>query len=168
MMFLQKNNGDRSDTWITPPWIIEKIGRSTLDPCGYRDGAIVDTADHYFSLDQGQDGLKEEWFGSVYVNPPYTETDKWLKKGIKYFNESGNSVIFCLPCRTCTKWYQENVKQATGILFFDKKIHFLDANGYDRGGASFPVCLVAYGLPGWERVRRIAGMAVLLDHSNVD
>jgi hypothetical protein len=70
--------------------------------------------------------------------------------------------------RTCTKWCQENVKQATGILFFDKKIHFLDGNRYDRGGASFPVCLVAYGAPAFERIRKIDGMAVLLDHSNVD
>jgi hypothetical protein len=163
MMFLQTTHSERSDTWVTPQWIIDKIGLSTLDPCGYRDGALVATAEHYFSLDQGHDGLSEEWFGSVYVNPPYTETDKWLNRAIEYFNATGNSVIFCLPCRTSNKWFQKYIKHATGIVFLDRRIHFLDANGKDRGGAAFPVCLVAYGLEAWERVKRVGSLAVLVD-----
>jgi phage N-6-adenine-methyltransferase len=167
MMFLQNARNERSDTWLTPQWIIDKIGLSTLDPCGYCDGAFVRTAENYFSLDQGRDGLAEEWFGSVYVNPPYTQTDKWLKRAIEYFRATGNSVIFCLPCRTSNKWFQENVKHATGILFFDKRLHFLDSNGTDRGGAAFPACLVAYGMEAWERVKRVGGLAVLVERESL-
>lgn len=41
-----------TDVWITPQWIIDKIGVSTLDPCGFlkEDGnPIVQTALNYFT-----------------------------------------------------------------------------------------------------------------------
>jgi hypothetical protein len=167
MMFLPNTYSERSETWVTPQWIIDKIGLSTLDPCGFRDGALSQTAEHYFSLDQGHDGLIEEWFGSVYVNPPYADTGKWLKKGVEYFHRTGNELIFCLPCRTYNKWFQEEVKQATGIVFLNGRTHFLDANGKDRGGASFPVCLVAFGLDALDRVKRAGGLAVRIDRESV-
>jgi hypothetical protein len=53
-------------------------------------------------------------------------------------------------------------------VFFERKLHFLDAEGFDRGGASFPSCLVAFGFPAYERIRKIKGITVLLDVENDD
>jgi hypothetical protein len=161
MQFVPKRT-ERSDTWITPKWIIDIIGLSDLDPCAYKNGALVKTAHESFTLDDGDDGLCLNWFGTIYCNPPFSEPEKWLIKGIEYYERTDQQVIFCLPCRTCSQWFSR-VKKATGIVFFDRKIHFLDADGYDRGGASFPVCLVAFGFKAYERIRKISGIHVLLD-----
>jgi hypothetical protein len=62
-----------TDTWLTPQWIIDSIGMSDLDPCGYAPNGkpFVVTAKNFYDLEHaGQDGLELPWAGSIYCNPP--------------------------------------------------------------------------------------------------
>ena len=70
---------DRSkDEWLTPPAIIAALGEFDLDPCS----PVIrpwDTAKTHFDIHA--DGLKQPWFGRVWMNPPYgDETFIWMKK----------------------------------------------------------------------------------------
>jgi hypothetical protein len=150
-----------SDTWITPSWIIEKMGIFDLDPCGYlQDGVnpIVKTADNYFT--ESDNGLNKEWFGNVFVNFPYSQSREWLNKcKYEYLNnkEVKSIVVLCFV-RSETKAWQENVKYATGINLINKRVKFLNYLGEERGNGNAPSCLIAFGENAFERIKNIDGI----------
>lgn len=114
----------KSDVWLTPPDIIQSLGLFDLDPCcplkmPWR------TATQSFSLPL-TNGLEEDWFGRVWLNPPYSkEASQWLKKLAAHGN--GIALIFA---RTETKWFHDYVwRKAHGILFIHGRLHFHTEDG---------------------------------------
>lgn len=50
------------------------------------------------------DGLKQEWTGVCWCNPPYgRQIGKWVEKAVK----SSATVVMLLPARTDTKWFHD-------------------------------------------------------------
>jgi len=75
---------DPSDknSWPTPLFLflmVHAIFRFTLDPCCLRCSALCD---YYFI--KARSGLKNFWFGRVFMNPPYgrEEIGLWLNKAL--------------------------------------------------------------------------------------
>ena len=65
-----------TDQWYTPIEIIERVklvfgGTIDLDPASCEEANKTVGALHYF--DEQQDGLKQQWFGNVFCNPPYSK-----------------------------------------------------------------------------------------------
>lgn len=153
-----------SDTWITPQWIIDKIGISDLDPCGYLPNGkpIVETAKNYFT--EEDDGLTKSWqikdlYTSVFVNFPYSESRKWLSAcKDEYVKGRVTDIIVLCFVRSETKAWQENVPYATGINFINKRIKFLDSNGVERGNGNAPSCLIAFGENAFKRIQNVDGI----------
>ena len=81
--------GDTKDDWYTPSSIIEPARRILwsidLDPASCALANEVVKAKKYFTIDD--DGLSQDWFGNVWCNPPYSDTDRWVKKALKEFRE---------------------------------------------------------------------------------
>jgi hypothetical protein len=71
--------GVTTDSWITPDWLIQKLGPFDLDPC-----ACVPQpwpcAERQFTADD--DGLMRSWGAAfVYCNPPYgKQLGAWLNR----------------------------------------------------------------------------------------
>lgn len=148
-----------SDVWLTPPWIIDLIGISDLDPCGWLpDGEkpIVQTAHHYFT--EKDNGLEQDWFGSVFVNFPYSDAKNWMKKVNEYYVQTLNPVIVLCFVRSETQWFQEHVRCATGINLIRKRISFLNAQGEQKTNGNAPSCLIAYGESAFERIQHVPGL----------
>ena len=153
----------KTDTWITPKWIIDKIGVSDLDPCGFlKDGVeIVKTADNYYT--EKDNGLIQDWFkyDSVFVNFPYSDSRSWLKKCSEEFlkkKASSNIIVLCFV-RCETQSWQNYVKNyATGINLINKRISFLDSNGIKKTNGNAPSCLIAYGDKAFERIKNVDGI----------
>lgn len=129
-----------TDTWLTPPGIIDALGPFDTDPCcppqmPWRTAASM--------IHQPDDGLAATWTGSVWLNPPYgPETGKWLARLADHGN--GIALIFA---RTETRDFHEHVwRRATSLLFLAGRLHFHDAAGTRaRANAGAPSVLVAYG-----------------------
>lgn len=68
---------DGTDTWFTPPEILRVLGRFELDPCTIANPPWGTAAKHY---DRGDDGLKKQWAGRVWLNPPYSQLKAWLAR----------------------------------------------------------------------------------------
>ena len=67
------------------------------------------------------DGLKKEWFGRVWLNPPYGKyTPFWIRRMIKHNN--GIALVFS---RTDTAWCQEAMRSASAMLFISGRIEFV-------------------------------------------
>lgn len=130
----------QKDEWLTPPDLLYKLGTFDLDPCSPIKRPWV-TAKNHYTIEF--DGLKNEWYGRVWLNPPYGQnTGKWLEKLAEHGN--GIALIFA---RTETRMFFENVwKKATAVLFIKGRLHFHHVNG-DRakGNAGAPSVLIAYG-----------------------
>lgn len=154
-------NGPKTltDTWITPKWIIDAIGISELDPCGFitdNGRPLVETAKHYFT--EMDDGLNKEWFGDVFVNFPYSQSKAWMAK----MHEYNNGIVLCFA-RTETQAWQQNVKNATGVNFINKRISFLTATGEEKGNGNAPSALIAWGEKNYERIKKIDGIFCRID-----
>ena len=131
----------KNDEWLTPPEILRKLGAFDLDPCSPVDRPWETAGRHYTILD---DGLKQDWSGRVWLNPPYgLEAAKWLRRLVDHGN--GIALIFA---RTETEMFFEHVwNAATALLFIKGRLYFHYVDGRRAAANSgAPSVLVAYGL----------------------
>lgn len=129
-----------SDTWLTPPEIIEALGPFDLDPCCPPVMPWL-TAGRHFTV--REDGLQQPWAGRVWLNPPYSrDAVHWLRKLAKH----GDGIALTFA-RTETAWFFETIwRAATACLFLEGRIHFHYADGSRAAAnAGAPSVLVAYG-----------------------
>jgi hypothetical protein len=102
--------------------------------------AMVPAEHHYTS-----DGLEREWFGFVWLNPPYGRgvLPLWLEK----FARHGNGIAL-VPERTSTAWWQALASRADMILCVNSKIPFADLSGEQTNVIPIGSTLVAIGEKG--------------------
>lgn len=127
-----------SDSWITPRYLIDRLGPFDLDPCA----APVQPwpcARHAYTVD----GLTRPWFGRVWLNPPYgPQTGRWLER----LADHGNGIALTFA-RTETRMFHRFVfGRATALMFLEGRLHFYRPDGrrgeHNAGG---PSVLIAYG-----------------------
>lgn len=131
----------RSDTWLTPPEILGALGSFDLDPCT-PEVMPWQTARHRFTVQD--DGLAQDWFGRVWLNPPYgREAEAWLQKLVRH--GTGTALIFA---RTETAAFFKTVwNAASALLFLEGRLSFHHADGARATkNAGAPSVLIAYGL----------------------
>lgn len=139
----------KTETWLTPQWLLEPLGPFDLDPCASPDPRPWDTAAHHYTA-PAQDGLALPWWGRVWLNPPYGgAVGVWLRRLAQHAR--GTALIFA---RTETDAFFETIWQcADAALFLRGRLHFHYPDGRRakaNGGA--PSVLVAYGPEDAERL----------------
>jgi hypothetical protein len=132
-------NRGATDSWITPPHLVEPLGQFDLDPCECKPQPWKLAAAGYTIED---DGLRMPWAGRVWLNPPYSNAWEWLAKLATHGR--GTALIFA---RTETAGFVSHVwKRSTAILFLHGRLHFHHPDGTRAtGNSGGPSCLVAYG-----------------------
>lgn len=117
------------DRWQTPPWLYEGInerleGPISLDPC-----AGIDTQIGFanWSIQRGQDGLDREWYGTVFVNPPFSEKQQWVQKVIDEIPNT-ECIFLVTPDSTDVQswWHDGIVEHAEYVWFSDGRIDYID------------------------------------------
>lgn len=129
----------RKDEWFTPKPIIDSLGLFDLDPCTNSDRPWDTAKDHY---SPPANGLIAEWWGRVWLNPPWSETAIWVKR----LSEHGNGIAL-VASRTETKLWQNIIfPYATEILFMSGRMKFARLDGTNTKHA-VPVgtALIAFG-----------------------
>lgn len=133
---------DGGDEWLTPPYILEALGHFDLDPCAPEShNRPWPMADSHFTKED--DGLVQEWFGRVWLNPPYgRETHKWVRK----LAEHGNGIALIFARTETGTWFPWIWRKADALLFLDSRISFYRTDGArSSSNAGAPSTLVAYG-----------------------
>lgn len=151
-------NKDNHEEWLTPPYIIQALGKFDLDPCAPINRPWP-TADNHYTIEN--DGLKMPWAGRVWCNPPYgRETFKWLKK----LADQGNGIGLIFARTETAGFHNEVWNKADAVLFFRNRLNFHRVDGSRADRANAPSCLVAYGKNNIEAIRRsgLEGHLVLL------
>ncbi len=125
--------------WLTPPELVIQLGEFDLDPCSPINAPFLHAKNNFTISD---DGLSKDWFGRVYLNPPYGRgMELWLEK-LK-FHGNGIALIFA---RTETKCFFEHIwNDADAILFVKGRIRFYHISGVQAGTPGAPSVFIAYG-----------------------
>lgn len=137
-----------SDSWITPRHIVDALGQFDLDPCQCVPQPWPCAENFYTIYDNG---LDKDWYGRVWLNPPYSEATAWLARLSEHGR--GTALIFA---RTETEMFQRWVwQEATAILFLYGRLFFHHPTGERaKGNSGGPSALVAYGEEDAEALRR--------------
>lgn len=103
---------------ITPLWLIkwieEEYGRIDLDPATDEENWL-DIPNYFTKKD---DGLKQTWFGRVFVNPPYGRGLKeWVGKCYEEIKNT-NEIFLLIPSRTDTRYWHDFIMNHADIIYF--------------------------------------------------
>lgn len=129
-----------TDEWYTPKEIIEALGTFDLDPCA-PVFPLWQTATLMF--DKNTDGLKQDWKGRVWLNPPYSRP--LIELFVRKLAEHGNGIALLFN-RCDSKMFQDVIfKKATGIKFLRERIRFYRPDGTRGGHPGCGSVLVAFG-----------------------
>ena len=127
------------DTWETPQDFFDKINKEfnfDLDVCALDSSA---KCENYFTPEI--DGLKQDWKGVCWMNPPYgREISKWIKKASEEVVKHDSVVVALLPARTDTKWFHDYIYHQHVVRFIKGRLKF----GNAVNSAPFPSMLVIF------------------------
>lgn len=126
------NSGENE--WYSPARFIdaalETMGSIDCDPASSEIANQTVKAGKFFTKDN--DGLKQEWCGNVWMNPPYAQPlmGQFAEAVTSKF-ESGEIRQACVLVNnaTETEWFSRMASKASAICFPSSRVKFLDQNG---------------------------------------
>jgi len=126
-----------TDLWYTPQGFFDKynaIYNFTTDVCALPSNA---KCQNFYCPEQ--DGLKQEWKGNCWMNPPYGKVIKdWIKKAYES-SLNGATVVCLVPARTDTHWWHDYVIKGE-VEFIKGRLKF----GGSKNSAPFPSAVVVF------------------------
>lgn len=150
-----------TDSWITPRWLIDRLGPFDLDPCACSSQPWPCAARSYTESD---DGLLLPWDGFWFCNPPYGRSlSAWLNRCALNTEPGG---IACVFARTETAAFFSYVWPfASVLLFLRGRLTFyypdgtMPRNGANSGG---PTVLIGYGVEAERRLTRCVDLGAIV------
>lgn len=131
-----------SDEWYTPAYVFEALGVwFDLDVAAPVDGGPHVPAARWWSA--SHDGLRADWNGLVWMNPPFGGRNGLVPWLDKFFNH-GNGIALT-PDRTSAPWWQDANHKADATLFIAGKVKFIRPDGSEGKSPGTGTTLFAAG-----------------------
>lgn len=126
------------DLWQTPMWLWNPLNdkyRFRLDVAASHQNHLCD---RYFTIDD--DALTKSWdpvdgsiyrpeYASVWCNPPYSETGKWVEKAALEAVDITSAIVMIVPADTSTKWFKFALETCSEIVFLvGGRVNFVRAD----------------------------------------
>jgi phage N-6-adenine-methyltransferase len=125
-----------NQSWETPDDLFDRLNemfKFTRDVCASKENAKCNL---YWTEENSC--LDKTWDGVNWMNPPYKDMKKFIKKA---FDERNNAITVCLiPARTNTRWWHQYCMKGE-ILFICGRPKFKGATY----GLPQPLALVVFG-----------------------
>lgn len=148
-----------SDDFLTPAYLVESMGTFDLDPCSsMRQEKTLALQSYRYPED---DGLMLPWHGCVFVNPPFSELQKWVSRFILH----GNGVLLC-PARIEVSWFWRLWEHGDGFFFTKGPVKYNCPRGKNPPGF-FGGAFCAIGQHNVPRLRKIPLRGVLITNREV-
>lgn len=111
-----------ADERYTPNWIFDTLGvEFDLDPCSPVGGIEGAPIKYYFTAED--DGLSKEWFGNVWVNPPFSNPKPFMERLIQH----GRGIALIRISQS--QWAKDLWNKADAVLLNDKTLKFRRPDG---------------------------------------
>lgn len=111
--------------WETPQALFDQLHRVfqfERDVCALPENA---KCEQYFTPQM--DGLKQDWHGTCWMNPPYGRTlGQWVKKAHDSARQQQATVVCLLPVRADTRWWHDYCIDAE-VTFIKGRLKFSNA-----------------------------------------
>ena len=160
-MALHEQSVGSTDEWYTPLRVFDAMGvRFDLDVAHPEETETHVPADRRLTM--ADCGLRSEWRGFVWMNPPFGGRNglvPWLDK----FFAHGDGVAL-VPDRTSAPWWQDYAAKADALLFVRSKLKFIRPDGSEGRSPAQGTTLLAAGDRGVGALRGAAdaGLGLLL------
>jgi DNA N-6-adenine-methyltransferase (Dam) len=125
----------QGDEYGTPAPIVEIVrafygGQIDCDPASNETAQKTVRAIQYFTKEQ--DGLKQQWLGTTFLNGPYSDLAPWVEKLISEY-EAGHvtEAIVLTNAAVGTEWFNLLLDAAAGACILRDRVRFL-LNGEAR------------------------------------
>lgn len=127
----------RTDNWATPPDLYKELNKEfhfNFDPC---------------PLHPTFNGLEVDWYGNIFINPPYSNVASFLEKGLEEMDKGhANLLVYLVPVRTDTRWFHNYIynedtwkyKNNCEVRFLKGRLKF----GNSKNSAPFPSMLCIF------------------------
>lgn len=136
--FVLHNTGEFE--WYTPQYIIDAVnkvmGDIDLDPATSLKANERVNATYFYTLEEN--GLDNEWFGRVFLNPPYSSgvIDQFIDKLVEEYQNTEDfaEAIVLVNNGTETQWFQEMLSIASAVCLHKSRIKFIKGDGATTSG----------------------------------
>lgn len=125
--------------YFTPPEIVEAaravMGSIDLDPASTRKANRWIKAGTIYTLKQ--DGLKQNWFGNVWMNHPFSRKNNpiWINKLLhEYVNGAVSQAICITYASTSEAWFRDLMDFAQCFLY--PRTNYCDEKGKKKRGVT--------------------------------
>lgn len=180
-LFLSHRRSSSSDSWLTPPWIIDRA----IACLGGIDGDVAAAPEKNvpatWSLSERDDGLTAETWANpdgspsrLWVNPPYNANGRgpqdWTRRVVEeWAGGTVESALLLLPARPGARWQQELARfprlEFRGHLVFEPGVGNLARERWDQGTRSeapFASIMVGVGVEPEQLYEHFGDVGVVL------
>jgi phage N-6-adenine-methyltransferase len=131
----------QSDEWPTPIELFNQLNARyhfQTDVCATTENS---KCERFYTKEQ--DGLKQAWTDTCWMNPPYgREIGLWVRKAHESARDNNATVVCLLPARTDTRWWHDYCADAE-VRFLKGRLKF----GGATNSAPFPSAVVVFHPP---------------------
>ena len=142
------SNNSGENEWYTPSEFIESarkvMGSIDLDPASSELANKTVMATEYYTKED--DGLSKEWYGNVWLNPPYAQPlISQFSEAVVSKRKEYDSAIILVNNATDTQWLHQMMDISDAICFVHGRIKFIDQNGNPSGAPLQGQCILYMG-----------------------
>jgi len=146
---LNKKNKDK-DNWETPNLIIDIVkkiydNQIILDPASSEQANKRIKSKCIYTIEN--DGLKNVWFGKVFLNPPYSSKIlDFIKKFVKEKNNI-EEIIILVNATFSTKWSRLLLDNCYSLCLLSERVKFINPNTQQisKSPSFIGQCIYYYG-----------------------
>jgi hypothetical protein len=159
MTLYEGDMSNTSDTYATKPelWrpLSDTLGGFDLDPASGAESSPIAT-ERYSESDNG---LAQPWYGTVWLNPPFSKKDEFYKKATAEVKRDAVDCIVALaPVDTSTQWFQRRFSQADIICWLEGRDWYVAS-----GSPSFNTAVGVFGQYPSALVERLSNFGVVTE-----
>ena len=143
MAFFKNKFDSIKQDWNTPKSLFDKLN----DEFNFKRDLAATSENSLCSkyYTKENDGLKQEWVGVCWLNPPYGDKSSkmvdWIKKAYESTQENPDlTVVMLIPARTNTKWFHNYCLKSSEVRFICGRPKFGDS----KHGLPQPLVLVIF------------------------
>ena len=156
-------NIKKHDNWETPKNLfLDAIStfdvHPTLDVCATRKNS---KCINYIT--EKEDSLVFEWKEDVFMNPPYSRVNEFMKKAYYQHKKHGITILILVFAKTDTKFWHSFVEEKAEVHFIKGRIKFLKDGIESSNSAPYPSCWIIYRLQSKKRLNK---KIFMLDHES--
>ena len=126
--------GTGENEWFTPERYIalarEVLGEIDLDPATHEQAQKIIRATRFYT--KADDGLKQDWIGRVWLNPPYSQPliGQFVAKLLMELNAGRTTAAVALTHNyTDAIWFHDAISEADAACFTQGRVKFYEPSG---------------------------------------